>query len=78
MGSLPRHPNYYKKNLTFFSHSIRMSGQNKKVRKSKFYKNKKTFKIDNIDVNKILVPKKEPHGSNNSINYFTGYNDNNV
>ena len=33
---------------------------NKKIRKSDFYKNKKAFQIDNIDVNKILVPKKEP------------------
>ena len=27
-------------------------------------------------MNKILVYKKEPHGKNNSIIYFTGYNDN--
>ena len=27
-------------------------------------------------MNKILVSKKEPHGKNNSIIYFTGYNDN--
>ena len=34
-----------------------MSG---KVKKSAFYKNKKVFKRDGIDVNKILVSKKEP------------------
>ena len=32
----------------------------KKIKKSGFYnKNKKTFNIDDIDVNKILVSKKE-------------------
>ena len=48
----------------------------KKVKKSKFYKNKKAFKID--DINKILVSKEEPYGSNKSIKYFTGYNNNDV
>ena len=31
----------------------------KKINKSNFYKNKKLSKIDDIDVNKILVSKKE-------------------
>ena len=35
---------------------------NKKVSKSNFYRNKKLFKIDDVDVNKILLSKKEPHG----------------
>ena len=44
-----------------------MSGKNiifddKKVKKSKFYKNKKLSKIDDIDVNKILISKKETYG----------------
>ena len=44
-----------------------MSGENinfgdKKIIKSHFYKNKKIFKIDDIDVNKILVFKEEPYG----------------
>ena len=30
----------------------------KKIKKSNFYKNKKAFQIDNINVNKILVSKK--------------------
>ena len=30
----------------------------KKIRKNEFYKSKKVFEIDNIDVNKILVSKK--------------------
>ena len=48
----------------------------KKTDKSKFYKNKKLFKIDNIDVNKILGSKKESYVKNSSFKYFVGYNDN--
>ena len=52
---------------------------NKNIKKSDFYnKNKKIFNIDNIDVNKILVSKKEQYGKNNSSKYFIGYNDNGV
>ena len=44
-----------------------MSGKNihfddKKINKSSSYKNKKLFGIDDIDVNKIFVSKKEPYG----------------
>ena len=58
-----------------------MSGKNiifndKKINKSNFYKNKKLFKIDDIDINKILVSKKEPYGKKSSFKYFTRYNDN--
>ena len=58
-----------------------MSGKNiifndKKINKSSFYKNKKLFNIDDIDVNKILVSKKELYGKKNSFKYFIGYNDN--
>ena len=38
-------------------------------------KAKKLFKIDDIDFNKILVSKKEPYGTKNSLKYFIGYND---
>ena len=41
-------------------------------------KNKKIFNIDDIDVNKILVSKKEQNGKYNSFKYFIGYNDNDV
>ena len=34
----------------------------KKIKKSDFYENKKIFNIDDIDVNKILVSKKEKYG----------------
>ena len=50
----------------------------KKIEKTKFYKNNKIFNIDDIDVNKILISKKEPYGKNNSLIYFIGYNDNDV
>ena len=58
-----------------------MSGKNinfndKKIRKSTFYKNKKITNTENIDVNNILVSKKEPYGHKNSLKYFIGYNDN--
>ena len=51
-----------------------MNFGDKNIRKSKFYKNKKALKIQNIDFNKILVSKEEPYGVNKSIKYFIGYN----
>ena len=50
----------------------------KKIKKSDFYKNKKVFQIDNIDVNKIFVSKNEPYGTKSSFEYFIKYNDNDV
>ena len=72
-----------KKYLLFSLQNIRMSGNSisandKKIKKSDFYKNKKIFDIDNIDVNKILLSKKETYGKYNSFKYFIGYNDNDV
>ena len=60
-----------------------MSGKNinfddKKIEKSELYKNKKIFQIDNIDVNKIFVSKKEPYDTKKALKYFIGYNDNDV
>ena len=60
-----------------------MSGRNinfdeKKIKKSAFYQNKRINSIDEIDVNNILVSKKEPYGKKNSVKYFIGYNDNDV
>ena len=41
---------------------------NKKFKKAtSTIKNKKNIDIDDIDVNKILVPKKEQYGKNNSF-----------
>ena len=51
--------------------------QQQKHQKSNFYnKNRKIFNIDDIDVNKILVSRKEQYGKYNSSKYFIGYNDN--
>ena len=52
-----------------------MSGKNinfedKKILKSDFYKNKKITKIDHIDVNKILVSKRESYGTKKFIKIF--------
>ena len=49
-----------------------------KNQKSDFYKNKNVAKINDIDVNKILVSKEEPYGTKNSFKYFIRYNDNDV
>ena len=51
---------------------------NKEIKKSDFSKNKKAFQVDNIDVNKILVSKKEPYDTKNALKYFIEYNDNDV
>ena len=50
----------------------------KKIKRSSFYKNKKTNNIEDIDVNNILVSKKEPYGTKNSLKYFIGYIDNDI
>ena len=60
-----------------------MSGKNinfnkKKIKKSDFYKNKKINNIEDIDVNKILVSKKESYGNKNLLKYFIRYNDNDI
>ena len=49
-----------------------MSGKNinfedKKIKKQDFHKNKKAFKIDDIDVNKILVSKEEACGTKSHL-----------
>ena len=53
-----------------------ISFEDKKIKKSEFYKNKNVFQIDDFDANKILDSKKEPYGTKNALKYFIGYNDN--
>ena len=58
-----------------------MSGKNinfddKKIKRSSFYKNKKINNIEDIDVNNILVSKKEKYSTKNSYKYCIGYSDN--
>ena len=66
-----------------------MSGKSKnfndiKIKKIDFYKNKKINNIEDINVDNILVSKKEPHGTKKkkkkkkSFKYFVGYNDNDI
>ena len=51
----------------------------KKIKKVTFIiKTKNIDDIDDIDVNEILVSKKETHGKYNLFKYFSGYNDNDV
>ena len=52
--------------------SINFDGR--KINKSNFFKNKKLFKIEDININKILVSKKESY----TLKYFIGYNDDDV
>ena len=42
--------------------------QRQKIKKIYFYKNKKVAKIDDIDVNKILIFKEEPYGTKIHLN----------
>ena len=53
--------------------SIKLSGKNKifddkKINKSNFYKNKEIYNIDDIDVNKVLVSKKEFYDKKSQLN----------
>ena len=49
----------------------------KKIKKSTFYKNKRIYSTDDINVN-ILVSEEEPYGNKNLFKYFIGYNDNDI
>ena len=55
-----------------------INSNDKKIKKSDFYNNKKVFKIDDVNVNKILVSKKELHGTRNALKCFIRCNDNDV
>ena len=52
-----------------------MNFDNKKIKKSDFCKNKKITSIDDVDVNQILVSKKESQGTKNLFKFVIGYND---
>ena len=63
MVSFFRHPNYYKNILHSFLSSIGKSKKNiifddKKINKSNFLKNKKVFSIYDIEIDNILILKK--------------------
>ena len=44
-------------------HENNINFNDKKIKKSTFYKNKKIYSIDDIDVNNILVSKTESYGT---------------
>ena len=52
--------------------------EDKKIKKSDFYKNNKVTNTDDTDVNKILISKKELYDKKNSFRYFIRYNDNDI
>ena len=41
---------------------------NKKINESNFYKTKRLFKIDVINIDKILISKKKPYGKKAHLN----------
>ena len=50
----------------------------KKINKTNFYKNKRLFNLYDLEVNKILVSKKESYETKISLKYFIRYNDDDV
>ena len=70
---------YFFSSLYIILNGKNINFDNKNIKKSDLYnKKKKIFNVDDIDVNKILVSKKEQYGKYNSSKYFIGYNDNGV
>ena len=50
---------------------------NKNIKKMIFYQNRKLLKIEDMDINKIFISKKESYGAKDAIKYFIGNIDNN-
>ena len=48
----------------------------RKINKSNFYRTKILFNMDDIDVNKTSISKKEPYDKKVSFDYIIGYYDN--
>ena len=49
--------------------------KDKKINKKDFCRNKKQFKIKDIDINKILISEPESYGKKNAKKYIIGYSD---
>ena len=47
----------------------------KKIKKNIFYRSRKPFSANDIDVNKILISKEIVYETKNVLSYFTGYID---
>ena len=52
--------------------------KDEKINKTDFYRNKKLFRTEEIDINKISVSKIESYSKKGSQQYFIGYNDDNI
>ena len=50
----------------------------KKIKKSIFYRSRKPFDVSDIDVNRIVISKEVVYGTRNSMKYFIGYFDEDV
>ena len=72
--SLRVYQNYYKKNYFF---SLTKISETKKSKKW-LLKIKKTFQMDDVDINKIVRSKTESYSTKNEAKKFIGYNDNDV
>ena len=48
---------------------------NKKVDKRNFYRYKRPLSLDDIDVDKILISRKEPYAKKSSFKHIKGYGD---
>ena len=48
---------------------------NKKIKKNIFYRSRKPFNLNDIDVNRIVISKEVVYGTKNSLKYFIGYFD---
>ena len=74
-------PNYCKKIFLLFFFTWYKTGgkeidfKDKKIYKKDFYKNKKLFRINYIDINKILFSEPESYGKKNAKKYIIGYSD---
>ena len=50
--------------------------KDKKINKKDFYRNKELFKIEDIDINKVLISEVESYGSKKGTKiYIIGYSD---
>ena len=48
---------------------------NKNIRKIIFYRSRKPFSLNDIDINRIVISKEVVYGTKNSLKYFIGYFD---
>ena len=46
---------------------------NKKIKKNIFYRSRKPFDLNDIDVNRIVISKEVVYGTKNSLKYFIEY-----